>query len=220
VNELISEHDVEDVIGLGFAVDAFKQCRTAWPNADLVYNDYLVKDGDGVNPKFLGYAKKLQSLGAPITLLGFQAHFGESLPAISWYWKFLDQTKLETGLPVEITEYDVNTRNDDAQGDYTRDVLTAWFAHPQTKGFTMWGFWEGSHWLPQAAMIRKDWTQRPQAKVWHELVTKTWWTDLTLKADKNGVAKVRGFKGDYEVSSGKLVKQVKLGEPKTVKLGK
>ena len=216
VNELVSEHDVEDKLGLGFAVEAFKRCHEIWPNADLVYNDYLVQDGDGVNPKFLGYAKKLKGLGAPITMLGLQAHYGEALPPISWYWKMLDLTKAETGLPVEITEYDLNTRDDQTQGEYTRDIVTAWFAHPQSKGFTMWGFWEGDHWIPPSAMIRKDWTMRPQAKVWHELVTKTWWTDVTIKADSKGLATVRGFKGDYEISSGALRKMVKLREAKNV----
>ncbi len=218
VNELVSEHDFEDKIGLGFAVDAFKKCRATWPRADLVYNDYLVQDGDGVNPKYLNYAKRLKALGAPITLLGYQAHMGESPPAIPWLWKLLDTAKAETGLPVEITEFDMNTRDDEAQGDYTRDLVTAWFAHPQSKGFTMWGFWEGDHWIPASAMIRKDWTMRPAAKIWHQLVTQTWWTDVTVRADEKGIAKVRGFRGDYEVSSGMHIKRCKLLSATAIRL--
>ena len=207
VNELISENDFENKLGLGFAVEAFQKCHEAWPKADLVYNDYLVQQGEDVNPKYLAYANKLKQMGAPITLLGYQAHFGEALPSIPWLWKLLDTAKAETGLPVEITEFDLNSQDDDAQARYTRDLVTAWFAHPQSKGFTMWGFWEGDHWIPSSAMIRKDWKWRPAAKVWHELVTKTWWTDVTMKADRAGVARVRGFLGDYEISSG--IKKVK-----------
>ena len=218
VNELVSEHDFEDKIGLDFAVEAFKKSRATWPKADLVYNDYLVQDGVGVNPKYLGYAKKLKALGAPITLLGYQAHFGEALPAITWLWTLLDTAQRETGLPVEITEFDLNTRDDETQGEYTRDLVTAWFAHPASKGFTMWGFWEGDHWIPSSAMIRKDWTLRPAAKIWHELITKTWWTDVTVRADANGVARVRGFKGDYEVSTGNRSKHVSLTASSVVKL--
>ncbi len=202
VNELISENEFETKLGLDFAVEAFKKCKAAWPKAELVYNDYLVQQGEDVNPKYLAYAKKLKQMGAPITLLGYQAHFAEALPSIPWVWKLLDKAKAETGLPVEITEFDLNSQDDDAQGRFTRDLVTAWFAHPQSKGFTMWGFWEGDHWIPSSAMIRKDWKWRPAAKAWHELVTKTWWTDVTVKADRKGIARVRGFMGDYEISTG------------------
>ena len=219
VNELVSEHDFEDKLGLGFAVEAFKKSRVAWPKADLVYNDYLVQDGDGVNPKFIDHAKKLQTMGAPITLLGYQAHFGESLPAIPWLWTLLDTAKRTTGLPVEITEFDLNTRDDAAQAEFTRDIVTAWFAHPQSRGFTMWGFWEGDHWIPSSAMIRKDWTLRPAAQVWHELITKTWWTDVTVVADGHGLARMRGFKGDYEISAKAKSKKAFLGDSTlTIKL--
>jgi len=217
VNELVSEHDFEDKIGLGFAVEALKKAHAAWPKADLVYNDYLVQDGDGVNPKYLAYARKLKAMGAPITQLGFQAHFAESLPSVTWVWTLLDTAKRETGLPVEITEYDLNTRDDEAQADFTRDLVTAWFAHPQSRGFTMWGFWEGDHWIPPAAMIRKDWTLRPAARVWHDLVTKTWWTNVTVRADSKGIARVRGFKGDYELSIGAKKKRIALTEKSVVK---
>lgn len=211
VNELVSEHDFEDKIGLGFAVEAFKKAHAAWPKADLVYNDYLVEDGDGVNPKYLGYAKKLKAAGAPLSLLGYQAHFGEALPSIPWMWTLLDTAKKETGLPVEITEFDLNTQNNKVQAEYTRDIVTAWFAHPQSKGFTMWGFWQGDHWIPSSAMVRQDWTLRPSAQAWIDLVTKKWWTTVSVKADAKGIARVRGFMGDYEVMSGGKTQRVKLG---------
>ena len=215
VNELVSEHDFEDKLGLGFAVDAFKKAHAAWPKADLVYNDYLVQDGDGVNPKYLGYAKKLKAMGAPLNLLGYQAHFGESLPSITWLWKLLETADKEVGLPVEITEFDMDTRDDKAQGEFTRDLLTAWFAHPQSKGFTMWGFWEGDHWIPSSAMVRKDWSMRPSAVAYHQLVTKTWWTDVTVKADAKGIARVRGFRGDYQISTGHKARPITLSGPGT-----
>lgn len=213
VNELISEHDFEDKLGLGFVVDAFKKSRATWPKADLVYNDYLVQQGEDVNPKYIEYAQRLKQMGAPITMLGYQAHFAEALPSIPWLWKLLDTVNRETGLPMEITEFDLNSQDDEAQAQFTRDIVTAWFAHPQSRGFTMWGFWEGDHWIPSSAMIRKDWTLRPAAKVWTELVTKTWWTDVRVIADNKGIASVRGFQGDYEITVDGKTKKTFLGRP-------
>jgi hypothetical protein len=77
----------------------------------------------------------------------------------------------------------------------------------------MWGFWEGDHWIPSSAMIRKDWTLRPAAKVWTELVTKTWWTDVRVIADNKGIASVRGFQGDYEITVDGKTKKTFLGRP-------
>ena len=111
-------------------------------------------------------------------------------------------------LPVEITEYDLNTRDDKAQGEFTRDIVTAWFAHPQSKGFTMWGFWEGRHWRPRAALLRKDWSLKPNGSAYLDLVFGEWWTDVRGESSADGKFAVRGFKGTYlvEVTSGGFTK--------------
>mgnify|MGYP001283902467 CR=1 FL=1 len=79
----------------------------------------------------------------------------------------------------------------------------------------MWGFWEGSHWKPLGAMYRKDWTPKPNAKAWEDLVMKQWWTNADVRTDAKGRATVRGFLGDYEVSSGGKTVRAVLGKPKT-----
>ena len=64
----------------------------------------------------------------------------------------------------------------------------------------MWGFWEGAHWKPETALWRKDWTEKPAAKVWRDLVCQQWRTDETLHTDAGGSAKLRAFYGHYEVT--------------------
>jgi hypothetical protein len=63
----------------------------------------------------------------------------------------------------------------------------------------MWGFWEGRHWRPEAALYRRDWSLKPAAKAWEDLVFGEWWTNVDASVDEHGRATVRGFKGDYEV---------------------
>ncbi len=217
VNELRTERDVYDRVGLSPIVDYFRKTRAAYPKAELVYNDYATFEGAaGGGQGFLlslEWTKRLLAAKAPVTLSGWQGHFGEDLTPPEKVWALIDKWKKQTGLPLEITEFDINTRDERAQADYTRDLLTAWFAHPQTKGFTMWGFWEGSHWIPNGAMYRKDWSRKPNADAYENLVNKAWWTDVTVRTDARGRAKVRGFQGDYEVAIGraKVKAQIKPG---------
>jgi hypothetical protein len=78
--------------------------------------------------------------------------------------------------------------------------MIAAFSHPSIIGVLMWGFWEGQHWKPNAALWRRDWTLKPNGQVWIDLVTKHWWTNATGASNAQGVYQTRGFLGDYEVS--------------------
>jgi len=53
---------------------------------------------------------------------------------------------------------------------------------------------------PPAAMIRKDWTLKPNAQAWMDLVLKQWWTDTTLATGPDGSCATRGFLGDYKIT--------------------
>jgi hypothetical protein len=88
----------------------------------------------------------------------------------------------------------------DYQTAYTRDFLTAAFSHPAVDSIIMWGFWEGRHWLPDAALLTRDWKLKPNGQAWLDLVKKDWWTNADGTADAKGEYKTRGFYGDYEVT--------------------
>jgi hypothetical protein len=103
------------------------------------------------------------------------------------------------GKPIQITEFDVITPDEQGQARYTRDFLTAVFSHPATDAFTMWGFWEGKMWQPPGAMIRKDWTLKPNGQAYMDLVLKEWWTDVSITTGVDGSCATRGFLGDYKV---------------------
>jgi hypothetical protein len=49
-------------------------------------------------------------------------------------------------------------------------------------------------------MIRRDWTLKPSAIAWDDLVRTAWWTDTTLATDAAGTAAVRGFQGRYRIT--------------------
>ena len=129
-----------------------------------------------------------------------QAHFGQSVQPPVQLLDIYDRFAT-LGLPVRITELDIDTSDEKLQADYFRDFLTASFSHPNINGIVLWGFWEGAHWRPNAAMYRKDWSPRPMADVWKDLILKQWWTDQHASTNVAGIAEMRGFLGDYEIAA-------------------
>jgi hypothetical protein len=67
-------------------------------------------------------------------------------------------------------------------------------------GFIMWGFWQPKHWKPDAAMFRKDWSEKPNAAVWREWVVNKWTTRLDATTSADGTTSVRGHLGRYRVT--------------------
>lgn len=204
VNEPFDNHDVTDILGRDSLVSWFKQAHEADPHALLFLNDYPPLDGAATsNPHLNNFEQTLRFLqagGAPLGGIGFQCHFGRNpIPPVRLLSGLDRFAKL--GLPMEATEFDINTTDEALQADYTRDFLLALFSHPVVNGIVMWGFWEGRHWLPNAALWRRDWTLKPNGQVWLDLVTKTWWTNAHGKTDKRGKYQTRGFLGAYLVTA-------------------
>lgn len=183
----------------------FRTAREADPSAKLYLNDYSILETGGSDAPhqdhFERTIRQLQADKTPLDGIGIQGHFSEDLTDIPRLWEILDRYE-KLGLPIQITEFDVNTHDERLASDYTRDFLTAMFAHESVNGVIIWGFWEKRHWIPNAALYRADWSPRPAAIEWQRLVRKDWWTDVEVKTDASGTAKVRGFLGEYEVVTG------------------
>lgn len=174
-----------------------------FPTTPLYINDYGILTGGDANntPHRQHYEDTIASLqkaGAPLDGIGFQGHFGEHLTPPQALYQILDRFS-RFGLPIQITEFDIDSADEELQADYTRDFMTLVFSHPQVNGFLLWGFWEGRHWRPKAALFTKDWRLKPNGKVYHDLVFKTWWTDAIGTSASNGKFSVRSFLGDYEI---------------------
>ncbi|HEY0868079.1 MAG TPA: endo-1,4-beta-xylanase [Fimbriimonas sp.] len=219
LNELRDLKDLAHVFGSErIYVDIFKKAHAVDPRPDFYLNENtILTNGGATENEQAEFERQLRYLvkeGAPVEGIGMQGHFGESLTPPETIWKIADRFA-KFGLPIQITEFDINTRDEAGQADYTRDLLTAWFAHPATTGFTMWGFWEGSMWQPYGAMVRKDWSIKPNGQAWLDLIHKRWWTNKDLVTDRQGYVRVRGFKGDYLVTVAGQSVRVRLDGPAT-----
>ena len=185
-------------------VEWFKAARVADPTAKLDINDYSILSSGGYDTvhqdHYFRTIKTLLDAGAPVQGIGMQSHFASPLTPPARMLEILDWFSAH-GLPIQGTEFDVDTYDEQLQADFTRDYLTGMFSHPSVIGVISWGFWEGNHWLPGSAFWRKDWTLRPAGQVWKDLVFKAWWTAAEGRSDKDGAYRVRGFLGDYEIAA-------------------
>ncbi|MCF3650293.1 endo-1,4-beta-xylanase [Synoicihabitans lomoniglobus] len=202
MNEPYDNYDIMETYGYEHMIDWWNRARANHPTADLYINDYAILAGGGTNTaKQDAYANTVQYLldgGAPITGIGFQGHFSAVPTGIPRIWTLLQRYATEfPQMKFRITELDISTDDEELQADFYRDLITICMSHPQMEGVQFWGFWEGAHWRPASALFALDWTAKPAAIAYRNLVFGDWWTDTELIADQNGQAAVRAFNGDY-----------------------
>jgi endo-1,4-beta-xylanase len=115
VNEAISDGGTNvlrnslwlEIIGPDFIAKAFEYAHEADPNAILRYNDYGLEN-PSKRQKLITLVKSLKEQGVPVHAVGSQTHVSVSGPS----YEGMDQTLTELaslGLPIHITELDVNS---------------------------------------------------------------------------------------------------------------
>jgi endo-1,4-beta-xylanase len=185
--------------------EIFKQADSLMPNTKLYINDYIaIEAGDGNTANIDTWKQRIDEIlakGAPIDGIGFQGHFSSAPTSIPRVKEILDEFWNKYKLEAKVTEYDIsNLVNPDIQASYMRDILTICYAHPSMKGFLMWGFWDGAHWLGNAPIYNQDWSLKPSGSAFIDQVFTKWWTDEKVSTTATGEAKIRGFKGRYKVT--------------------
>ena len=221
-------HRLDKIYGREIYRDVILLARRIQPGIKIYINEGQIMPGGGDRiDEYIDLTKWLKKNDAAPDGIGFMCHFGAAslTPPAEIYGRLEKFASL--GCELQATEFDINIRDRECQADYMRDFLTVWFSHPRTIGIIQWGFWEGRHWKPEAALYEKDWTERPVGKAWREMLFKTWWTNEAGKTDKNGRFTVRGFLGDYQLEishdGNKIVTTVPLTQARTtadVDLGK
>ena len=102
-----------EIIGPDFIAKAFEYAHEADPEAILRYNDYSLENPDK-RRKLITLIKSLQARKVPVMAIGSQAHLNVSIS-----FETMDQalTEMETlGLPIHITELDVNSAQGGQRG--------------------------------------------------------------------------------------------------------
>jgi endo-1,4-beta-xylanase len=194
VNEALADGEGDDVlrnslwlqiIGPDYIAKAFEYAHEADPEAILRYNDYGLENPDK-RQKLITLIKSLQEQNVPIHAIGSQAHVN-----ISTTFETMDQSLTEMatlGLPIHITELDVNTaargqrgtgadvaaggaatqggRVEDAEqrlADAYAGIFRALFKHRDSvEMVTFWGVNDGVSWRRFGTPLLFDGENRPK----------------------------------------------------------
>jgi endo-1,4-beta-xylanase len=206
-NEMVDGRFYADKLGDEIRARMFQWAHEGDPQALLFVNDYSILSGRHLDA-YIEQIKGLQAMGAPVGGIGVQAHFDDVID-IARIKESLDRLA-QLGLPIRVTEFDVNTDDEARKAQFVGDFYRTCFAHPACEGILMWGFWEGSHWRPKAALWKRDFTPTPAALVYQDLVFHQWWTRWEGKADANGVCEVPAFFGTHMVEVNGAGREVPL----------
>ena len=143
--------------------NAFTWARAACPNAVLILNDYNNIEWANDNSHFIDIVKKIQALDAPIDAIGAQAHdLDHGSVSLATVTKLLGSLNSQTGLPVYITEMDIDSSDDARQLDLYKQYFPLFMGSSYVKGITIWGWVYGQTWsaAPNSGLIRSG-TPRP-----------------------------------------------------------
>jgi endo-1,4-beta-xylanase len=150
--------------GWDWIANAFKWARAACPNSILILNDYNNVEQAGDVQHTIDIVNAIKKAGAPIDAVGCQTH-GASNMSSSALKSNIDKLASSTGLPVYITEYDLNISDDAKQASVMKDQFTMFWENPNVKGITYWGYIVGSTWVSNSGLIQTSGTKRP-AMTW------------------------------------------------------
>ncbi len=201
LNEAVNNNEIWEYTGIQLLADCYIVAKESDSTVLLMYNDFSILSTDSAKQnQVIDLVTQLVEMGAPIEGIGVQGHLHfTNLPTPATAIKNLDKMT-QLGLPIFITELDIFVGEYwDFQAEYFRDILTALYSHPAVKGIIQWGFWEGSHWRPDAALYNLDWTARPVGLVFEDLMFDTWNTDSIIFTVQNGVAGLKCFNGELSV---------------------
>jgi endo-1,4-beta-xylanase len=135
-------------------VNAFKWAREACPNATLILNDYNNVEIANQNQHFIDIVKAIQAQGAPIDALGAQSHGLNGANSARTMIPLLTKLHEDTGLPVYITEYDINQADDATQLARFQEHFGFFLDTEWVRGVTVWGWILGRTWVANSGLVR------------------------------------------------------------------
>ena len=147
--------------GWDWIVWSFETARKYCPNAKLLLNEYFVPGTKDVDV-FLNIISLLKERNL-VDGIGVQLHSFEEV-SDDVIRSIVDRLAT-TGLPIYISELDINLSDDNAQLNRFKTLFPMLWEHPAIKGVTLWGYKQNHIWQQDAYLLRADGTERP-ALVW------------------------------------------------------
>lgn len=200
----------------------YTAARAADPNARLFINEYNMlnfwQENDADIHEYKELIDLIRDAGGPVHGIGLQGHMDRFITKeqIRRRLDLLAAPMAPTanhpdglpGLPIEITELDINTQQwttatPEQQAEVTANVLDAAWEHPAVQGVTIWGMNDGDHWRDNAIMFDdsdpNNWVIKPSGQAWIDRVKGTWWTNTAGFTDDSGDYTTAVVKGHHRI---------------------
>lgn len=131
------------------------------------------------------------------------------------------------GKPIQITEVTIpaytNSKEDEQlQAELIENLYSVWFSHRAVEAIIYWNLVDGYAYAAEpgdmtageniyaGGLLRFDMSRKPAYDMIKHLFTERWITNTEAETNGDGVAKFKGFYGDYELTIGDKVFDVKL----------
>jgi endo-1,4-beta-xylanase len=156
--------------GWDWVITAFRWARQyCIRGVKLVLNEYNVLHDTTVTSNYLRLIDTLRVRGL-IDAIGVQGHYFEFKSAAGdpnpYTWpiprlKYNLDRLVATGLPVYITEFDINEADDNVQLQNYQTYFPLFWENSGVSGMTLWGYVQGDVWKTNAYLVRSDGSERP-----------------------------------------------------------
>ncbi|ELT91425.1 hypothetical protein CAPTEDRAFT_107084, partial [Capitella teleta] len=183
LNENIEGQWLEKNTGnLEFIQSMFRLIRQLQPEADLFMNDYGIVTNGKYSSAYRRKAGLFLANGALVQGLGIQSHVRiDDIVNIEIMKHRLDLVA-EAGLPLWITELDVEDFDVSSRADKLSALLRLYFSHPSMEGIIMWGFWSETNdmGLRGASLVDgSSFIENEAGAAVRKLLRDEWWTDMS-----------------------------------------
>ncbi len=159
--------------GWDWVITAFEWARQyCAPGVKLMLNEYNVLHSNSVTDDYIALIDTLKRRGL-IDAIGIQGHYFEFRSpegAQNPYVYSIDTIKdnldrlAATGLPIYITEFDIDEADDQTQLESYKTYFPIFWEHPAVKGITLWGYVQYIIWKQNAYLLTERLAERPAMK--------------------------------------------------------
>lgn len=151
--------------GWDWILQAFRLARAHFPaTTKLMINEYSVTNNAADMQRYIGIINLLKAERL-VDAVGVQGHAFETTVSAATTKTNLDLLAT-TGLPIIITELDIDGLTDQIQLDDYKRIFPVFWEHPAVIGITLWGYRPGLWRNAQRAyLVLEDGTERP-AMTW------------------------------------------------------
>ena len=148
---------------------------------------------------YYNHIKDLIDADVPLDAIGFQSRYRQRIKPEEVYRRLTIFEKF--GLPMLGTEFEIIDNylqefSDEERAEFTEEIMTVYFSHPDVIGLYFWTPFSDDH----KALFDLEGKPYKDGEVWLNQINK-WTTNTTVKTDKKGKASIRGYKGKYKVTA-------------------